>query len=124
MDPPACVTGPAVLEFGPAETLSPVGAMSPAYARLCGPRPSHGSHTREKSRGLRRRRTTSRERQTVRWREMDSNFQYRGKIGSSFEASVALGEAASRRCPPPRAAYAFLRVGRAVRPKGRGKSGR
>jgi hypothetical protein len=32
------ITGTAVLEFGPAETLSPVGAMSPAYPRLCRPR--------------------------------------------------------------------------------------
>ena len=29
---------------------------------------------------------------TLPWREMDSNLQYRGKIGSSFEALVALGE--------------------------------
>ena len=29
------IIGTAVLEFGPAETLSPVGAMSPDYPRLC-----------------------------------------------------------------------------------------
>jgi hypothetical protein len=32
------ITGTAVLEFGPAETLSPVGARSPAYPRLWRPR--------------------------------------------------------------------------------------
>src|SRR6516225_3991132 len=34
-----CITGTAVLEFDPAETLSPVGAISLAYPRLC--RPHH-----------------------------------------------------------------------------------
>src|SRR6516162_6520363 len=34
-----CITGTAVLEFDPAETLSPVGAISPAYPRLCRPHP-------------------------------------------------------------------------------------
>ena len=38
---------------------------------------SHGSHTRAKSRGSRPRRAISRERRTVRWRKMDSNFQFR-----------------------------------------------
>jgi hypothetical protein len=32
------ITGTAVLEFGPAETLSPIGAMSPAYTCLRRPR--------------------------------------------------------------------------------------
>jgi len=32
------ITGTAVLEFGPAETLSPIGAMSPAYRCFCRPR--------------------------------------------------------------------------------------
>ena len=41
--------GSAVLEFRPAETLSPVGAISPAYPCLCRPRhlPSP-AHPREK----------------------------------------------------------------------------
>jgi len=35
------ITGTAVLEFGPAETLPQIGATSPAYARLCPPRHLH-----------------------------------------------------------------------------------
>src|SRR5262249_26073524 len=73
-----------VLEFGPAETLSPVGAMSPAYSRLCRP---HNlpwrAHPREKpwfSTPAR----YFRERRTVRWREMDSNSWYRGTNSLGF----------------------------------------
>ena len=39
--------------------------------------PSHGPHTRAKRGGSQPRRATSRERRTVRWREMDSNFRFR-----------------------------------------------
>jgi hypothetical protein len=43
------ITGTAVLEFGPAERLSPVGAISPAYPRLCRPRRvASPAHPREK----------------------------------------------------------------------------
>ena len=69
-----CITGTAVLECGPAETLSPVGARSPAYPRLW--RPRHlpwPADPREKP-ASRPRRVTSCERRTVRWREPDSNY--------------------------------------------------
>src|SRR6516165_9226645 len=47
------ITGTAVLEFGPAETLSPVGAGSPAYPSLCRPRRlPRPAHPREKPRVL------------------------------------------------------------------------
>ena len=70
------ITGTAVLEFGPAETLSPVGAISPAYARLCRPRHlSWLAHPREKP-GCRPLRAISRERRTVCWRETDSNHRF------------------------------------------------
>jgi hypothetical protein len=50
------ITGTAVLEFGPAETLPQIGATSPAYARLCPTRHLHGAHTRARSRCSRPRR--------------------------------------------------------------------
>ena len=49
------------------------------------------------------------ETQTVCWRELDSNVQYRGKIGSSFEAFGSRWvKATSRRCRAGRIRY--LRV--------------
>jgi MarR-like DNA-binding transcriptional regulator SgrR of sgrS sRNA len=40
----------------------------------------HGPRTRGKRPGFRPRQANSRERRTVRWREMDSNFQFRAKM--------------------------------------------
>ena len=43
------ISGTAVLEFGPAETLSPIDAVSPAYPCLCRPRRvPRPAHPREK----------------------------------------------------------------------------
>jgi len=46
------ITGTAILEFSPAETLSPVGEMSPVHPSLCRPHPSHGPHTPAKMPGF------------------------------------------------------------------------
>src|SRR5262249_30441696 len=46
---PGCVTGIAVPEFGRAETLAPVGTISPAHTGLCLPHRLPGpAHSREK----------------------------------------------------------------------------
>jgi hypothetical protein len=70
----------AVLEFGLVETLSPIGAISPAYTRLR--RPGHllpWPDTREKAVFSTVACYLSRERRTVCRREMDSNFQFRAR---------------------------------------------
>src|SRR5215831_6504154 len=70
-----CITGTAVLEFGPAETLSPVGASRRLILVSVDRVTSHSPHTRAKSRGFRPRRATPAERRTVCWRETDSNLR-------------------------------------------------
>src|SRR5215510_2454015 len=79
-----CITGTAVLEFGPAETLSPVGASRRLILVSVDRVTSHSPHTRAKSRGFRPRRATPAERRTVCWREMDSNSWYRGTNSLGF----------------------------------------
>ena len=72
-----CITGTAVLEFGPAETLSPVGAYRRLFLVSVDRVTSHSPHTRAKSRGFRPRRATPAERRTVCWRKRDSNHRSR-----------------------------------------------
>src|SRR5215831_11305500 len=79
-----CITGTAVLEFGPAETLSPVGAYRRLILVSVDRVTSHSPHTRAKSRGFRPRRATPAERRTVCWREMDSNFRFRATKAADF----------------------------------------
>src|SRR5260370_41121793 len=66
----------AVLEFGPTETLPPVGAISkhPGVSADAIAKPS--AQTRAESRVLDLRKRLRKERQTVCWREMDSNHRY------------------------------------------------
>src|SRR3984893_10836345 len=67
------ISGTAVLEYGPAEILPPVGAISKHPARLCRPgRQASRGHPRGKP-GSRPSKANAGERRTVCWREQDSN---------------------------------------------------
>src|SRR6266550_1310564 len=76
---PTTVTGTAVLEYGPTETLPQVGALSKHAERLSDPVAKPAAHTRAESRGSGPSKVDAAERQTLCWREMDSNFRYRVK---------------------------------------------
>ena len=56
---------------------------------------------------------------TLRWREVDSNLQFRAKMGNGFKASVALNEGRVWGDAPP-AAYAFLGARQSRDPKDQG----
>ena len=74
------LSGTPVLEYGATEILPPVGAISKHPARLCRPR---RQADRPQPRGKPRFlvfESGAGERRTVRWREMDSNFQYAGAV--------------------------------------------
>ena len=72
----------AVLEFGPKETLPPVGVISPRHARSPDRTARSAPHTGGKSPAFRRERAKSRETQTLRWRGVDSNFRFRDALSS------------------------------------------
>src|SRR5215831_11868992 len=99
-----CITGTAVLEFGPAETLSPVGAYRRLILVSVDRATSHSPHTRAKSRGFRPRRATPAERRTVCWRKVDSNFRFRDDLavsGGSLNGRQQAEAAAERSKPQP-----------------------
>src|ERR1700738_2169458 len=75
----AHISGTPVLEYGPAEILPPVGAKWKALRVSADPVAKPGAHTRAESRGSRPSKADTGERQTLRWREMDSNFRFRAK---------------------------------------------
>src|SRR4029077_5466745 len=70
------ISGHAVLEYGATEILPPVGAILKHPARLCRPGRQATPHSRAESRGSRHSKAARGERQTLRWREMDSNFRF------------------------------------------------
>ena len=74
----------AVLEFSPTEIFPPVGAMHraiPVSADRAAPAGPAHPHEKPASRCGR---AKSRETWTLRWREMDSNHQFRAKIDNAF----------------------------------------
>jgi len=71
--------GNAVLEYGPTEILPPTGANWKTLRVSADPVAKPAALTRAESRGSRPSKTFAGERQTVCWREMDSNFQFRDK---------------------------------------------
>jgi hypothetical protein len=73
---PDHISGPAVLESGPTEILPPVGAISKPLRVSADPVAKPAAHTRAESRGSRPSKPDAGERQTLRWREMDSNHRF------------------------------------------------
>jgi hypothetical protein len=69
------ISGTAVLEYGATEILPPVGAILKHPARLCRPGRQATPHSRAESRGSRHSKAARGERQTLRWREQDSNHR-------------------------------------------------
>src|SRR5438067_7824429 len=67
------ISGTAVLEYGPAEILPPVGAISKHLRVSANPVAKPAADTRAESRGSRPSKADAGERRTVCWREVDSN---------------------------------------------------
>ena len=65
--------GNAVLEYGPTEILPPIGANWKTLRVSADPVAKPAALTRAESRGSRPSKADAGERQTLRWREMDSN---------------------------------------------------
>src|SRR3984893_8718173 len=76
--------------------LPPVGAISKHLGVSADPAVKPASHTRAESRGSRRSKVAAGERQTVRWREMDSNFRFRAflSLRSSSVFSISRSRSA------------------------------
>src|SRR6202035_4619307 len=73
----APLKGNAVLEYGPTEILPPTGANWKTLRVSADPVAKPAALTRAESQGSRPSKTFAGERQTVCWREMDSNFRFR-----------------------------------------------
>src|ERR1700724_2210942 len=86
----AHISGTPVLEYGPAEILSPVGAKWKALRVSADPVAKPAVHTRAESRGSRPSKADAGERRTLRWREMDSNHRSPATV-SSVVALVGRG---------------------------------
>src|SRR6266446_9448842 len=71
-------SGTAVLEYGPAEILPPVGAKWKALRVSADPVAKPAAHTRAESRGTGPSKADAAERQTLCWRKPDSNHRFRG----------------------------------------------
>jgi len=69
--------GNAVLEYGPTEILPPIGANWKTLRVSADPVAKPAALTRAESRGSRPSKADAGERQTLRWREMDSNHRSR-----------------------------------------------
>src|SRR3984893_6379694 len=76
---PTTVTGTAVLEYGPTEILPQVGALSKHANVSADPVAKPAAHTRAESRGSGPSKVDAAERQTLCWREQDSNPRSPGR---------------------------------------------
>src|SRR5262249_13115283 len=78
-------------EYGPTEILPPVGAKWKALRVSADLGATAAALTRAESRGSPRTRAAWSERQTLRWREMDSNHWFRREEGTALFETTLIG---------------------------------